>query len=107
MAEHELAKGGHDAARQFAIQGLDSVPREPRLYDLLIKIEMERDNMPQAVQDALKGIQNCPSGNKLWYRLSAAHLSSVGEGRTAKSILELGLKVFPGDADLSRLMGII
>jgi tetratricopeptide (TPR) repeat protein len=107
MAEHELAKGGFDNARQLALKGLESIPKEQRLYDLLIKIEMGRDNLQQAAQDALNGIQNCPGGNMLWYRLAAVHLSKAGERQTAKSILELGLKVFPGDPDLTRLMGII
>jgi glycosyltransferase involved in cell wall biosynthesis len=103
----ELSVNNFEAARQAALTGLGSIPKEPILYDLLIKIEMERDNLPQAAQDALKGIQACPSGNTLWYRLAAAHLSKIGERRTAKSILELGLRTFPGDPDLSRLMGII
>jgi len=107
MAEHELASGNLDSARQLALQGLESVPNEPHLYDLLIKIEMERGNIPQAAQDALKGIQNCSGGNILWYRLAAVHLSKIGERQTAKSILELGLKTFSGDPDLARLMGII
>jgi predicted Zn-dependent protease len=107
MAEHELAKGCHDNARVLALKGLESIPKEPMLYNLLIKIEMGRDDMAQAAKDALNGLQNCPSGDKLWYRLAAAHLSSVGERQTAKSILGLGLRAFPGDPDLIRLMGII
>ena len=107
MAEHELAAGGFDAARQLALKGLESVPNEPRLYDLLINIEMGRDNLQQAAQDALKGLQDCTESSPLWYRLSAVYLSKVGERQMAKSVLELGLKAFPGDPDLSRLMGII
>lgn len=107
LVDLELSTNNFEGARQVALQGLERIPKEPLLYDLLIKIEMERDNPPQAAQDALKGIQNCPSGNKLWYRLAAAHLSKIGERQTARFILELGLKAFPGDTDLSRLMGII
>ncbi|MDR2562184.1 MAG: glycosyltransferase [Holophagales bacterium] len=107
MAEHELATGRFDAARQLALKGLESVPREPLLYDLLIKIEMGRDNLQQAAQDALKGLQNCQASSPLWYRLAAVYLGKVGERHTAKSILDLGLKAFPGDPDLVRLMGII
>ncbi|MDR2562185.1 MAG: glycosyltransferase [Holophagales bacterium] len=107
MAEHELARGGFDNARQLALKGLESVPNEPRLYDLLIKIEMGRDNLQQAAQDALKGLQNCQASSPLWYRLAAVYLGKVGERHTAKSILEMGLKAFPGDPDLVRLMGII
>jgi tetratricopeptide (TPR) repeat protein len=107
MAERELARGDLDNARHLALKGLESVPNEPRLYDLLIKIEMGRDDMQQAAQDALKGIQNCQASSPLWYRLAAVYLSRVGERQTARSVLELGLKTFPGDQDISRLMGII
>ena len=107
LANLELAINNFEAARQVVLQGLESIPKEPILYDLLIKIEMERDNLPQAAQDALKGIQNCPGGNALWYRLAAVHLGKAGERQTAKSILELGLKAFPDDPDISRLAGII
>jgi len=107
LAEHKLAAGGFDAARQLALKGLESVPNEPRLYDLLINIEMGRDNMQQAAQDALKALQDCTESSPLWYRLSAVYLSKVGERQMAKSVLEMGLKAFPGDPDLSRLMGII
>ena len=107
LAGLELAINNFDGARQVVLEGLAYIPREPLMYELLIKIEMGRDNVRQAAQDALRGIQNCPDGNKMWYRLGAAHLSKIGERQTAKSILELGLKVFPDDPDLSRLMGII
>ncbi|MDR2562183.1 MAG: glycosyltransferase [Holophagales bacterium] len=107
LANLELALNNPDGARQVLLKGVETIPREPLLYDLLIKIEIERGNQPQAAQDALRGIQNCPSGNTMWYRLAAAHLSSIGERQTAKSILELGLKTFPGDQDLERLAGII
>ncbi|MDR2561845.1 MAG: glycosyltransferase [Holophagales bacterium] len=107
MAEHELAMGNLDSARQEALSGLESLPNEPRLYDILIKIETQRGNMQRAAQDAIKGIQSCPEGNPLWYRLAAAYLSQVGERQTAKSILDLGLKAFPNDPDLLKLVGIV
>ena len=107
LANLELDTNNFDGARQVVLKGLQNIPKEPLLYDLLIKIEIGRNNMAQAAQDALKGIQNCPGGNKLWYRFAAAHLSKVGERQTAKFILELGLKTFPNDPDLSKLVGII
>jgi len=107
LAESELSKGHEGAAKQMLLDALKIAPMAPGLYDLLIKIEMDRGNMPQAAQHALKGIQNCPGGNILWYRLAAVHLSRVGERQTALSILELGKKSFPGDPDLARLGGII
>jgi len=107
VAEHELAKGNFDSARQEALQGLESVPNEPRLYDVLIKIETLRNNMQRAAQDAIKGIQNCKESNPLWYRLAAAYLGQIGERQTAKAILELGLKAFPDDPDLPKLVGIV
>jgi len=107
LANLELETNNFDGARQVALKGLQNIPKEPLLYDLLMKIEIGRNNLPQAAQDALKGIQNCPSGNKMWYRFAAAHLSKIGERQTAKFILELGLKAFPNDPDLSKLMGIV
>jgi len=107
MAERELALNNFDSARQEALQGLEGVPDEPRLYDILIKIETQRGDMQRAAQDAIRGIQNCPGGNPLWYRLAAAYLGQVGERQTAVSILDLGLKAFPDDPDLSKLVGIV
>jgi tetratricopeptide (TPR) repeat protein len=107
LAELESGLNNFDGARQVVLIGLETIPREPLLYDLLVKLEMERGDHKQAAQDALRGIQNCPNGNTLWYRLAAAHLSGIGERKTAKSVLELGLKAFPGDPDLERLANII
>ncbi|MDR2562186.1 MAG: glycosyltransferase [Holophagales bacterium] len=107
LAESELTKGNGDAAKQILLNALESAPMAPKLYDLLIKIEMDRGNLPQAARHALKGIQNCQTSSPLWYRLAAAYLSKAGERHKAKSILEIGVKAFPGDTDLIRLMGII
>jgi len=107
LANLELGLNNFDGARQVLLKGLETIPKEPLLYDLLIKLEMERGNQQQAAKDALRGIQMCPNGNTLWYRLAAVYLSGIGEHQTAKSILELGLKTFPNDPDLSRLASII
>jgi tetratricopeptide (TPR) repeat protein len=107
LAESELAISNADTAKKILLNALETATMAPGLYDLLIKIEMEKGDLAQATQHALKGIQNCPGGNILWYRLVAVHLSNVGERQAALSILQLGRMAFPSDPDLERLTGII
>jgi glycosyltransferase involved in cell wall biosynthesis len=107
MAELELESGFPELARQLIEDAMELVTDAPFLYDMLIKIEMMGEDMPQAAQVALQGIQCCPGGSVTWYRLAAVCLSSDGDAVGAKSVLEEGLKSFPGDADLTKLMGIV
>jgi tetratricopeptide (TPR) repeat protein len=108
LAELELRQNNHDAARKIALGAIDMVPNEPSLYDLLLKIELARGNHHQASQDALLGIKNCPSGGGgKWHRTVAVFLAQNDQVATAKAILELGLKAFPGDPDLTRIKGMI
>jgi tetratricopeptide (TPR) repeat protein len=108
MAELELRLNNFDEARKIILGTLDIYPTEPSLYDILLKIEMARGNPQQATQDAIKGIQQCPNGGEgRWHRLAAVYLCQINQQDTAKSILELGLKAFPGNSDLERLKGLI
>jgi len=107
-AELELGLGDFDEARRVAQGALAIAPTEPALYDLLLKIEMARKNTTQAVQDALKGIRECPGGGQgRWHRLAAVYLCQTGERQAGRSILELGLRAFPGDPDLERLKDLV
>jgi len=107
MAELELDSGFPDSARELLEEAMELVTNAPFLYDLLIKIEMMGEDMPQAAQVALQGIHYCPGGNVEWYRLAAVCLSSDGDTVGAKSVLEEGLKAFPGDPNLTKLMVIV
>jgi tetratricopeptide (TPR) repeat protein len=107
MAELELDTGFPESARELLEEAMELVTNAPFLYDLLIKIEMMAEDMPQAAQVALQGIHYCPGGNVEWYRLAAVCLSSDGDNLGAKSVLEEGLKTFPGDPNLTKLMVIV
>jgi glycosyltransferase involved in cell wall biosynthesis len=108
LAELELRVGNFGAARNIALGAIKLAPNEPALYDLLIKIEMSRQGLQQAAQDAMLGIERCPNGGKgIWHRLASVYLLQIGESAAAKSMLELGLKAFPGDSELSRLKGLL
>jgi tetratricopeptide (TPR) repeat protein len=107
-AELEFRAGNYDAARKIALDVIDVLPSEAAFYDILIKIEMAKNNHQQAAQDALLGIKNCPNGgNGIWHRLASVYLIKMGEGAAAKSVLEMGLKSFPNDPELARLMGMV
>ena len=107
LAEVESGAKNFDAARRILTEAIKIAPAEPALYNLLLKIELIRNNHRQAGQDALLGLQNCPNeGGGLWHRLAAVYLWETGERETAKSILESGLKAFPDNPELARLMKI-
>jgi len=108
LSDLELRLNNFDAARKRVLDAIDMAPTESALYDLLLKIELARGDRRQAVQDALRGIKMCPSGGEgRWHRLVAVCLYQTGETATARSILELGLRTFPDDPDLTRLKGMI
>jgi tetratricopeptide (TPR) repeat protein len=107
-AELEFRAGNHDAARKIALDAIEAVPGEAVFYDILLKIELAKNNHQQAARHALLGIENCPNGgNGIWHRLASVYLIQIGESAAAKSMLELGLKAFPDDPELSRLKGIL
>ena len=108
LAELELRANNLDAAREITLGALEIAPNEPALYDLLMRIEATRNNRRQMVRDALLGIKMCPAGGEgRWHRLAAAYLCQAGQLDTALAILDLGLKTFPGDAELMRLKDLI
>lgn len=104
LAELDFSVNDYDAARQTVLDAINIAASEPILYNLLLKIEMARNNHRQAGCDAMLGLQNCPGkGNNLWYRLAAVYLWETGERETARSILESGLNAFHEDPGLIRL----
>jgi len=108
LADLELCVNNFDAARKVTLDAMNTAPNEPALYDLLLKIESARGDHKQAAQDALAGIQKCPEGGGgLWHRLAVVYLYQHGQEQMANTILELGLKTFPDDPDLTRLKGLI
>ncbi|MDR0311293.1 MAG: glycosyltransferase [Acidobacteriota bacterium] len=108
LAELELGVNNFDAARKIALAAINISPNEPAMYNLLVKIELARNNHLQAAQDAMLGLQKCPSGGEgLWHRIAAVYLIQAGERKNAASILEMGLKAFPDDPNLTRLKGMV
>ena len=108
LAELELRLKNFDAAREITLGAIDISPIEPNMYNLLVKIELARNNQRQAAGDAMLGLRNCPNGGDgLWHRIAAVYLAQTGERDKARDILESGLKVFPDDPNLIRLKGMI
>jgi tetratricopeptide (TPR) repeat protein len=108
LAELHLRLGDFGAARRTALDAVVAAPREPALYDLLLKIEMARGNPAQAVEDALLAIEMCPGGGQgRWHRLAAVHKCQTGERAAAAAILDAGLREFPGDPDLARIRALV
>jgi glycosyltransferase involved in cell wall biosynthesis len=107
LAELELRAGNFGTARNIALGAIKLAPTEPMLYDLLVKIELSRQGIQQAAQDAMLGIERCPKGgNGMWHRVAALFFLQSGERDKARSILEKGLDAFPGDAELGRIKGM-
>jgi tetratricopeptide (TPR) repeat protein len=107
LAELELRAGNFGTARNIALGAIKLAPTEPALYDLLVKIELSRQGIQQAAQDAMLGIERCPKGGSgMWHRVAALFFLHSGERGKARSILEQGLEVFPGDAELERIKGM-
>jgi tetratricopeptide (TPR) repeat protein len=108
LSNLELRLNNFDAARKTVLDAMSVAPTEPALYDILMKIELTRGNRRQAIQDAMRGIKLYPNGGEgRWHRLAAVCLCQDGEIAAAKSMVELGLRTFPNDPDLTRLKGII
>ena len=108
FAELELRLKNFDAARKITLNAIDISPSEPAAYNLLVKIELARNNHRKAAEDAMIGLRKCPNGGEgLWHRLAAVYLAQTGERDKARNILESGLKVFPDDPNLMRLNGMI
>ena len=108
LAELELRLNNFDAARKITLEAINISKNEPVMYNLLVKIELARNNHRQAAQDAMLGLKKCPNGGEgLWHRLAAVYLAQSGERNKAGAILNLGLKEFPDDPNLARLKGML
>jgi len=108
LADLEQRQGNFDAARRAVLNAVAVAPREPSLYDQLLKIEMARGNVKQAVEDALLALKVCPGGGQgRWHRLAAVYMGQTGQRGAAISILDRGLKEFPDDPDLKRLRSLV
>jgi len=108
FAELELRLKNFDAARKITLNAIDISPSEPAAYNLLVKIELARNNHRQAAEDALFGLRKCPNGGEgLWHRIVAVYFAQTGERDKARDMLESGLTAFPGDPNLTRLKGMI
>ena len=108
LAELEIRANNLDAARDITVNAIGISPNEPAMYNLLIKIELARNNHRQAAEDAMLGLRKCPNGGEgLWHRLAAVYLTQAGDRNEARNILEIGLKAFPDDPNLTRLNHIL
>ena len=108
LADLELRLNNFDKARKITLGAIDISPSEPAMYNLLVKIELARNNHRQAAEDAMLGLRKCPNGGEgLWHRIAAVYLAQSGERSNARNILESGIKAFPGDPNLTRLKGMI
>ena len=108
LAEFEFRLKNFYAARKITLGAMNISPKEPALYNLLVKIELGRNNHRQAAQDAMLGLQNCPNGGEgLWHRLAVVYLIQSGELRKAREILKTGLIAFPDNPNLTRLKNMV
>ena len=101
LANLERLAGRFDDARKAINIGLKFAPDEPKMLDILIRIDFGTQNYTQAAQNAWLAINRCPTGgNGAWHHLVASFLAQGGETQKAKAIVEMGLKAFPDNDNL-------
>ena len=85
-------------------RGLAVIPRDPSLWERLVRLGLEHGDTERAVQDACEAIGHCPQGGDgSWHNLVGVFLLRQGAADQGRQIIELGLQGFPGHPGLTRL----
>jgi len=104
LATVEMAMGFIGQARKTVSHGLGISPKEPQLYDALIKVGIAAQDYAQVAMDALAAIVACPTaGEGRWHLYLARFLAEGGEKQRAKAVIREGLDAFPENEDLKKM----
>jgi tetratricopeptide (TPR) repeat protein len=96
-------QGRSDAALSVLEAGLDQNPTDEVLWGELVGLAARR-SPGRAPADAWDAIQAVPGGGKgVWHQLVAVTLMGQGDLEAAESVVERGLKAFPGHPELRAL----
>jgi tetratricopeptide (TPR) repeat protein len=104
LATLEAAMGLLGDARKTIADGLKKSPKEPQLFDALIKMGIAGHDYAQAAMDAWAAIGSCPAGGEgKWHLFLARFLAGGGEKQRAKAVIRQGMDAFPENEDLKKL----
>jgi Flp pilus assembly protein TadD len=105
LAELEANLGDPGKARDILLEGLKAFPADASLWSRLVRLGVEHGQTQRAVQDAWTAIQRCPQGGEgRWHQLVGLALVQQGALPQGRAVLEMGLKAFPGNPDLARIL---
>nr|WP_320132981.1 glycosyltransferase [uncultured Holophaga sp.] len=108
LAELEVVDGHPETARVVLDAGLSACPRDPKLHQQRVLLDLRLRDQAKAVQDAAAALQSCPSGGEgLWHQLVALELARSGDAPGARRVLAAGLDLFPTHEGLLRLNKLI
>jgi len=107
LADLHAREGKGDAARKTLRRGLGVMPCDAALWARLVRLGLETEGAEQAVRDAWEAIRNCPrGGGGDWHKLVGLFLLRQGAMEEGRTVIAQGLEAFPGNPDLTRLMGL-
>jgi len=99
--------GDQECARSVLEAGLDQNPKDIRLWEALVGLS-SRHRDSRVAKDAWLAIQAVPDGGQgIWHLIVAHVLKDQGGLGEARHVLDLGLKAFPGNAEMLELKGRI
>jgi tetratricopeptide (TPR) repeat protein len=108
LGEIQAQLGEPEAARETFRRGLEAIPGEASLLHARVQVAIQLNRIDLALEDARAALQAQPRGGAgLWHRLVAADLFRQGRAGEARQVLARGLEAFPGDAELTRLLGLV
>jgi len=99
------ANGDLENARSVLEAGLDQNTRDARLWEALVGLSSKHRDA-RVAQDAWHAIHAVPNGGTgIWHLIVAHVLRDQGDTEDAANVLDMGLKAFPGNAEMLELKG--
>jgi tetratricopeptide (TPR) repeat protein len=94
------AAGDTESARKVLEAGLDQNTQDQTLWEALVGLSAKHKD-PRVSQDAWYAIQAVPNGGQgVWHLLVANILYGQGDAEDALTVLDMGLKAFPGNLEI-------
>jgi len=108
LADLEEQAGRVVQAREAMRAAIERDPRDARLRQGLVELDLRHRLEAQAAADALEALRALPAqGDGHWHALAAGFLLRAGHAGPGKAVLDLGLDSFPGHPGLKALAAAI
>lgn len=96
--------GDASGARRCLEAALDHSPRDPVLWDTLIRLGLDRGDPGGAARDAWDALAQLPEGGGgRWHRVVAQALLAQDSPQEARTVVDRGLQAHPGNQALEEL----